>query len=43
MANTAVYPRRTKPRLIETLSDSPAVLIHGPRQCGRTLAQAMGL
>ena len=30
------YPRYIKPRLIEALKDSPVVLIHGPRQCGKT-------
>jgi len=24
------------PRLLEALADSPVVLIHGPRQCGKT-------
>ena len=34
------YPRYVEPRLIEALDDSPVVLIHGPRQCGKTtLAQ----
>lgn len=37
------YPRHARPRLLEALADSPAVLIHGPRQCGKTtLAQAVG-
>lgn len=30
------YPRFVYPRLLEALDDSPAVLIHGPRQCGKT-------
>ena len=30
------YPRFVEPRLAEALADSPAVLIHGPRQCGKT-------
>lgn len=39
----AFYPRLAAPRLEEALSDSPVVLIHGPRQCGKTtLAQAVG-
>ena len=36
------YPRYIERRLNEALQDSPAVLIHGPRQCGKTtLAQFM--
>ena len=31
-----MYPRFVLPRLIEALSDTPVVLIHGPRQCGKT-------
>ena len=35
-----LYPRFIEPRLHEALADSPAVLIQGPRQCGKTtLAQ----
>jgi len=33
---TALYPRYAEPRLDEALADSPAVLIHGPRQSGKT-------
>ena len=34
------YPRFVERRLAEALEDSPIVLIHGPRQCGKTtLAQ----
>lgn len=29
-------PRLAEPRLREALADSPVVLIHGPRQCGKT-------
>jgi hypothetical protein len=37
------YPRHLAPRLREALRDSPAVLIHGPRQSGKTtLARAVG-
>jgi len=37
------YPRFTEERLVEALSDTPAVLIHGPRQCGKTtLARMFG-
>lgn len=38
-----LYPRWAEPRLTEALDDSPVVLIHGPRQCGKTtLAQVVG-
>ena len=38
-----LYPRAAEPRLIEALADTPVVLIHGPRQCGKTtLAQVVG-
>lgn len=38
-----LYPRYIKSLLLEALKDSPAVLIHGPRQCGKTtLAQTFG-
>lgn len=41
--NHALYPRHMAPRLKEALSDSPAVLLHGPRQCGKTtLAKMVG-
>lgn len=37
------YPRYLAPRLREALADTPAVLIHGPRQCGKTtLARIVG-
>ena len=40
MSEPVFYPRYVEPRLIEALDDSPVVLIHGPRQCGKTtLAQ----
>ena len=40
---TGLYPRYAEPRLVEALGDSPAVLIHGPRQCGKTtLSRALG-
>jgi len=36
-------PRFVLPRLTEALEDTPNVLIHGPRQCGKTtLAHAVG-
>jgi predicted AAA+ superfamily ATPase len=38
-----LYQRYIYPKLIEALTDTPAVLIHGPRQCGKTtLAQLVG-
>ncbi len=40
MPNPVFYPRSVERRLVEALKDSPVVLIHGPRQCGKTtLAQ----
>lgn len=43
MPEPALYPRLAEPRLVEALADSPAVLIHGPRQCGKTtLAHVVG-
>jgi predicted AAA+ superfamily ATPase len=37
------FPRHVAPRLREALRDSPAVLIHGPRQSGKTtLARTVG-
>ncbi len=40
MTETVFYPRYVERRLTEALEDSPIVLIHGPRQCGKTtLAQ----
>ena len=43
MAATEIYPRHAAPRLAEALEDSPVVLIHGPRQCGKTtLARMLG-
>ena len=40
MSAPALYPRSIERRLAEALEDSPVVLIHGPRQCGKTtLAQ----
>ena len=41
--NFSPYPRYLTPRLREALADTPAVLIHGPRQCGKTtLARMVG-
>ena len=40
MDRITLYPRHTERHLVEALEDSPVVLIHGPRQCGKTtLAQ----
>ena len=37
------YPRFLHQRILEALEDSPVVLIHGPRQCGKTtLAKLVG-
>jgi len=37
------YPRLLQSRLEEALDDTPVVLIHGPRQCGKTtLARKVG-
>jgi uncharacterized protein len=39
----ALYARLAEPALREALADSPIVLIHGPRQCGKsTLARLVG-
>ena len=41
--NVKLFPRFLAPRLRETLRDTPAVLIHGSRQSGKTtLARAIG-
>lgn len=43
MPETTLFPRHAEARLLEALGDSPAVLIHGPRQCGKTtLARLVG-
>jgi len=43
MPGETLYPRFATARLKEALADSPAVLIHGPRQCGKTtLARHVG-
>ncbi|MEQ9401333.1 MAG: ATP-binding protein [Longimicrobiales bacterium] len=36
MMSPALYPRFAEARLLEALADTPVVLIHGPRQCGKT-------
>ncbi|MEY4729771.1 MAG: hypothetical protein RL020_929 [Pseudomonadota bacterium] len=43
MADSAFLSRFVLSRLTAALSDTPVVLIHGPRQCGKTtLARAVG-
>ncbi len=43
MRQPGLYPRYAEGPLAEALADSPAVLIHGPRQCGKsTLARVVG-
>lgn len=43
MNETFFYPRFIQERMHEALADSPVVLIHGPRQCGKsTLARKIG-
>jgi predicted AAA+ superfamily ATPase len=43
MAASPPFPRFAAPRLCEALADTPVVLVHGPRQCGKTtLAQMVG-
>jgi len=40
MNSGKLLPRLVEGRVVEALGDSPVVLIHGPRQCGKTsLAQ----
>jgi len=36
MTTEKLYPRYLEERLAESLTDSPIVLVHGPRQCGKT-------
>lgn len=43
MPEPTFHPRLLLPRLKEALADTPVVLIHGPRQCGKTtLARQVG-
>jgi hypothetical protein len=43
METMDLYPRFIRPRLMDALADTPVVLIHGPRQCGKTtLARQVG-
>lgn len=42
MTTDPLISRFLRPRLIEALGDTPVVLVHGPRQCGKTtLAQTI--
>lgn len=44
MDSAPFYPRFAAHRLLEALEDTPVVLVHGPRQCGKTtLAKTVGL
>ena len=36
MNTPTLYPRRIEPRVAEALSDTPVVLLAGPRQAGKT-------
>ena len=43
MPDPAKYARFAEARLLEALADLPAVLVHGPRQSGKTaLARTVG-
>jgi predicted AAA+ superfamily ATPase len=43
MGTPPLYPRFAESALAEALTDTPVVLLHGPRQCGKTtLACALG-
>lgn len=43
MREHGLYPRHLADRLVEALADTPAVLVHGARQCGKTtLARIVG-
>jgi hypothetical protein len=41
VTETLLHPRFVEPRLTEALADTPVVLIHGPRQCGKTTLARM--
>ena len=43
MSEVVLHPRFAEARLVEALTDSPVVLVHGPRQCGKTtLVRSVG-
>jgi len=41
MMDQILYPRFARIRLQEALADTPVVLVHGPRQCGKTTLTRM--
>jgi len=41
MKATDFIPRLAEDRLVEALADTPVVLVHGPRQCGKTTLARM--
>ena len=41
MVDSTLYPRFARSRLEEALKDTPVVLVHGPRQCGKTTLSRM--
>jgi predicted AAA+ superfamily ATPase len=41
MTRPRLHPRFAEGRLVEALADTPVVLIHGPRQCGKTTLARM--
>ncbi|MFH1538801.1 MAG: ATP-binding protein [bacterium] len=41
MTGTELYPRFARHRLEEALTDTPVVLVHGARQCGKTTLSRM--